>query len=254
MNKLKLFLLLFLLLPWICFAQEIPKIQIIKKITDKNGIEWQSKDSSKNYANYTKAQFLTVLNTDGYYESLVKPNIATDKQLNETESDQVKTALWNDGLVDEQSKVLKEGRKLIFEKLKPTKNDYKHDFERGTVYFTPTNRNYSYHKVIIPDDTTIKENNFSQRKPDTDAIQGKNLTFIDCNLVNIKIDASWTLINCNIAKIQRVIKQQINLGNETKLEISQQTYNSKTKNFEEIGIDEETIDNGDLNNRLLYFQ
>ena len=89
--------------------------------------------------------------------------------------------------------------------VEPAKNDYVDDYDRGTVYFTtelrkdgtPKNRNYSFQKVIIPDGTEIRECNFTQRNPKTQAIQGKNLTFIDCNLVNNVIDPSWKLESCN---------------------------------------------------------
>lgn len=88
----------------------------------------------------------------------------------------------------------------------PAKNDYIDDKNRGTVHFNfeksnPFNkealkmRNYSFHKVIIPDGTTIKGVNFTQAEPHTVAITGKNLTFIECNLKNVEIDPSWTLIN-----------------------------------------------------------
>lgn len=89
----------------------------------------------------------------------------------------------------------------------PAKNDYVDEFNRGTVYFNtekgnPFNpealkmRNYSFHKVIIPDGTTIKGVNFTQKEPHTVAITGKNLTFIECNLKNVEIDVTWTLIDC----------------------------------------------------------
>ena len=94
-----------------------------------------------------------------------------------------------------------EGRKLIHAELKPHKNDYKDDYDRGSVEHTPKCRNYSYHKIVIPDGTTIREVNFTQRKPNTQAISGRNLIFIDCNLVNVVVDPSWVLEGCNNAQI-----------------------------------------------------
>lgn len=73
--------------------------------------------------------------------------------------------------------------------------DYSHDLKRGTVAFDPEWKNYSYHTVVIPDGTKVVGCNFSQAVPRTDAIQGKNLTFVDCNHVNCLLDPSWTIIN-----------------------------------------------------------
>ena len=94
-----------------------------------------------------------------------------------------------------------EGRRLIHTELKPHKNDYKDDYDRGSVEHTPKCRNYSYHKIVIPDGTTIRDTNFTQRKPNTQAISGKNLIFIDCNLVNNVIDPSWNVSGCNCSQI-----------------------------------------------------
>jgi hypothetical protein len=96
----------------------------------------------------------------------------------------------------------------IHAELTPVKNDYVDDTSRGTVEFNTEKgnkfsgadelkcRNYSRHTVIIPDGTTVKGVNFSQIEPYTNAIIGKNLTFISCNLKNVVIDKSWTLIDC----------------------------------------------------------
>lgn len=112
--------------------------------------------------------------------------------------------------VDEQEFVditlKKQGRLLIHCHLTPAKNDYKHDFDRGTVHYTTKSQNYSFHKVIIPDNTVIDGGNFTQRDPNTDAIAGKYLIFKECTLVNVKIDPSWALISCNTSQIKAVIK------------------------------------------------
>jgi len=94
-----------------------------------------------------------------------------------------------------------EGRGLVHIAVKPSKNDYTDDKHRGTVEYTPNCRNYSFHKVIIPDGTIIREANFTQRDIDTDAIQGEDLNFIECNLVNVLINPSWKLESCNTCQV-----------------------------------------------------
>lgn len=96
---------------------------------------------------------------------------------------------------------------IIFKTLTLVKDDYKDEYNRGTVAFVADKgnkfnpealkvRNYSFHKLAIPDGTTIKSVNFTQKLPHTVAITGKNLTFIECNLKNVEIDKSWILIDC----------------------------------------------------------
>lgn len=129
-------------------------------------------------------------------EAIEKPNIEADKILTKTEQAQVKEYLGG----------------KIFEELHPAKNDYVDENDRGTVEFNPSKTvvsvfgetrevfeasNYSNYKVVIPDGTILKNINFSQEKPFTESISGKNLTFIECNLTNVKIDSSWTLIRSN---------------------------------------------------------
>lgn len=121
--------------------------------------------------------------------TLKKPVIDETKTLNAEEKDLVEKTLKQNG------------RGLIHIALKPAKNDYQDDKHRGTVDYTPACHNYSFHKVIIPDGTIIKETNFTQREMDTDAIQGENLTFIDCNMVNVRIKASWHLESCNTTTV-----------------------------------------------------
>jgi hypothetical protein len=236
------------------------KNTLATSVTDKDGKTWVA-PTVKDYKTYAKQVFTISLNASGYYETLAKPNIVEDKLLTEEESKQVKTALWNCGLVDETNKVVKEGRKLIFEQAKPAKNDYKHDYDRGTIHFTielrkdgtPLLRNYSFHKVIIPDGTTIKECNFSQRKADTEAISGKNLTFIECNLVNNKIDPTWTIECCNISQHKREITKQTDLedgGTELEVTIS---FKDKDGKFVMPKKKIELVDNSVLSNYLLYF-
>jgi hypothetical protein len=223
-------------------------------LTSKDGLSLTPIDDKTDYKEYTKESFSTTLTQDGVYVSVHKPDIDKTKLLTQEESEQVKTSLWNEGLVDEKEKKVFAGRKLIFKELLPAKNDYKHDFDRGTVHYTPKNRNYSFHKVIIPDDTVVRDSNFSQRVADTEAISGKNLTFIDCNLVNVKVDASWTLQCCNNCQIKRELASQQNLGDgTTKLVISHKVRDKKTNEFVEVAVNEETIGNDKLQNQLIYF-
>lgn len=78
--------------------------------------------------------------------------------------------------------------------------DYAHDLQRGALEYMPGWFNYSLHTVAIPDGTILRECNFSQWKPGTDALSGKNLTFEDCNLTNCLIDPTWKLNRCNTAQ------------------------------------------------------
>ncbi len=120
--------------------------------------------------------------------SYKKPVIDEAKILSEEEKDVVEHTLKN------------EGRKLVHIALRPIKNDYKDDYDRGTVNYTSACRNYSFHKVVIPDSTTIKEANFTQRIK-RQAIEGKNLRFEECNLVNNIIDPTWILVSCNTTEV-----------------------------------------------------
>lgn len=90
---------------------------------------------------------------------------------------------------------------LIHKELVPTKNDYCDNYDRGSVDYSEKCKNYSFHKIIIPDGSVISGCNFSQRKPNTSAISGKNITFSECNLINNVIDETWKLNECNISQI-----------------------------------------------------
>jgi len=128
----------------------------------------------------------------GQISVVEKPVIDTDKILTSVEQGQVKEYLSG----------------KIFKDLTPVKNDYINNDNRGTVKFNPKksvnilgrevfdSSNYSNHRVIIPNNTIIKEVNFSQNKPHTTAIIGKNLHFIGCNLGNVEIDPTWTFEHC----------------------------------------------------------
>lgn len=78
--------------------------------------------------------------------------------------------------------------------------DYDNDLKRGGVSFYNGFFNYSFCNVTIPDGATLTDCNFTQIQPDTDCITGENLTLIDCNLSNVKINPSWTLTDCNTSQ------------------------------------------------------
>ncbi len=111
---------------------------------------------------------------------------------------------------------------LISKHHTPAKNDYIDNYDRGTVLFNSIKglnsygrevfeaSNYSYHKILIPNGTTIKDVNFSQKNYDTDAIEGEDLIFEHCNLVNILIHPSWVLISCNTTqKKEEIIANEL---------------------------------------------
>lgn len=101
----------------------------------------------------------------------------------------------------EELKTLLKG--IISIRLTPARNDYVDNFNRGTVEYNPYERNYSYQKVIIPDGTIITGKNFTQANAHTVTIIGKNLTFKDCQMINVEVDPSWTLVNSSNYHIRR---------------------------------------------------
>ena len=170
---------------------------------------------------------------------LKKPDIPAIKKLSKDEQKLVENSLKN------------QGRKLIHKELKPLYNDYQHDFNRGTVEYTPNCKNYSFHKIIIPDGTIIKESNFSQKEPHTQAIIGKNLTFTKCNLVNIEPDATWIIQDSNNCQIKNIKKSEseIDSGKQKKVIVSHQVEVNGI--FEEIELYEEIVNSGDDYNLFL---
>lgn len=83
-------------------------------------------------------------------------------------------------------------------------SNYIHDLDRGTIEYDATWGNYSYHKVQVPSGTIISGGNFSQLSPRTEAIIVVGLpdvvTFIRCNLTNIKIHSGWIIQKCNTSQ------------------------------------------------------
>ena len=133
-------LIIFFLMCGICFAGEVK--------FDKDKSEYTDSKNKK----YSVIEVPLV--SDYSYQ---QPDIDKTKALTKDEQDVVEFSLKENG------------RKLVHKELKHKKNDYKHDFDRGTVEYTPRCRNYSFHKVTISDGTTIIEANFSQKKSDTEA-------------------------------------------------------------------------------------
>lgn len=244
----------------------------MKSAIDKDNKEWREIENTDviktdkgyvldpKYKDYEFIKFSLDLNSDGYYSTLSKITSDKDKLLSEEEIRQEKLFLSNCGLIDDKNKKIKEGRKLIHKELFPAKSDYKHDFDRGTVHYTPKCRNYSYHKVIIPDGTVIKETNFTQRIPYTLAVEGKNLTFIDCNLANILCDVSWVRQGCNNNQIKHILtfqgdwlKNGTIVGKMYKESIQVgEKYNKGV--YKETTVKDTFILNEELNNQLLRFE
>jgi hypothetical protein len=173
---------------------------------------------------------------------LKKPDINETKLLDKDEQEVVEFALKQNG------------RRLVHCELKHAKNDYKHDFDRGTVEHTHKARNYSFHKVIIPDGTTILETNFCQKEPHTPAIEGKYLTFINCNLVNVATDPTWTMQGSNNCQIKRIKKSEedavddkgAKVEGRKKIVISHQVENPKVRGeFKEVCEDIDGVELGD---------
>lgn len=176
-----------------------------------------------------------------------KPNVEPDKILTKEEQVVVKEYL--------------EGK--IFKELQPAKNDYISYVDRGTVKFNSkkgTNilgrevfeaSNYSFHKLVIPDGTVVNEVNFTQREPHTVAITGKNLTFVNCNLVNVEKGPSWTLISCNNAQIKRILISDIDNGDTHTLTISHRV--EKEGLFTEVDRYEEIISANDYTDAIARF-
>lgn len=220
------FLIIFLLFTSVCFAGEI---EVTKVKYDKDKPEYIDKNN-KSYA-------ITEIPLVSDY-SYKKPVIDETKTLTKDEQDVVEFSLKENG------------RKLVHKELRHIKNDYKNDFDRGTVEYTPKCRNYSFHKVIIPDGTIIKETNFTQKEPYTQAIQGRNLTFIECNLANNLIDPDWTINgkkNMGAIQFKRIKKSETGLEDGRKrIIISHQVMEDKTNGkFVEVAEDIEEVNIGD---------
>jgi len=213
------FLLIFLLLTSVCWAEDIVKVHY-----DKTKPEYTDKSNKK----YPIVEIPLV--SDYAYK---KPVIDEAKTLNKDEQDVVEFSLKENG------------RRLVHTELKHAKNDYKNDYDRGTVEYTPKCRNYSFHKVIIPDGTVVRESNFTQKEPHTQAIQGKNLVFESCNLVNVQADPTWIITGSNNCQIKRIKKSEETLEDGSKKIIISHQVEQEDKTYKEVATDEEVTNNSD---------
>lgn len=95
--------------------------------------------------------------------------------------------------------------------------DYAGEFHRGSVEYDIKWSNYSFHKVIVPSRTTIKNANFAQIAPNTEVfdrtpgIYGHNLTFINCNLTNVKTYPDWELIDSSNGQADFIEEDMVDL-------------------------------------------
>lgn len=127
-------------------------------------------------------------------------------------------------LTKEEQKQVKEYLKgKINPRLTPAKNDYKNEYDRGTVELSECS-NFSYQKVLFLDGEIIKNKNFSQLRPNTVISTAKNLIFERCNLVNVYIDPSWTLIDCNKKQKKLLIKSTKDTEYGKEIILSHQTW------------------------------
>lgn len=216
--------------------------------TDQNGVVWTLEQLGIDYSSYEEVLIDVMF------------NLNTTEVLNKDDCDLVKVALNSPTLIDEVGKRKITGGNLISNLLTPAKYDYVDDFDRGSVYFTselrndgtPENRNYSYHKVIIPDGEIIINCNFTQKEPDTDCITGGNLTFRSCNLKNVKIDGKWILEDCSTGNFKRKLISQEDLGEGvTKVVVSLEI--EKEGKFEEIERYDELILSEKISTELLKY-
>lgn len=87
--------------------------------------------------------------------------------------------------------------------------DYINPVDRGTIEFSSEWKNYSFHKIKVPDGIGLRDMNFTQISPDTDAFDrtlgfGHNLEFVECNLANVRVYDDWTVNGCFTAQIDFV--------------------------------------------------
>jgi len=135
----------------------------------------------------------------------------------------------------------------------PVKADYMNAVDRGTIKFDVTLHNYSYHKVMIPDGTIVKDCNFSQVNPHTVAVSGKDLTFENCNLNNVEIDASWRLIHSSNAQLKKVLVSQTEAADGNVIIVYSNQKELQDGKFEEIAQHSETVFSNSLSDALLKY-
>lgn len=86
----------------------------------------------------------------------------------------------------------------------------------GTVacrVFSPSWKNYSFHKVRIAPETVLFGCNFTQTIPNTSAIiitgPPDSVTFIESNLCNVRINPGWVLQGCNTCQSWIVAQDEL---------------------------------------------
>lgn len=209
----------------VCYADDLVKVKYDKT---------KPKYIDKNNKHYSIQEIQLVSDY-----AVKKPVIDEAKILDDAEKDVVEFSLKENG------------RRLVHKELRHAKNDYKNDFERGTVEYNPKCRNYSFHKVIIPDGTVVRDTNFTQKEPHSQAIQGKNLTFIDCNLVNVEKDPTWIIQGSNNCQIKRIKKSEEDLAGGSKKIIISHQVEGEDRKFIEVSEDLETTSDADSYNLLI---
>jgi len=136
--------------------------------------------------------------------------------LTSTEKQQLDSRGWRDRRIGEYPPVAKDCRPA----------DYTQDLSRGTLEYNVAWRNYSFHKINISAGTVIRRCNFSQAIPNTECIVVLGLppvlTFIDCNLCNVKTKPEWILQNCLTVQ-SWIISVQQNIIDETGKIVGQET-------------------------------
>lgn len=151
----------------------------------------------------------------------------------------------------------------IRKELTPLKNDYNNDFDRVTVeYHTgmrtdklgrtfPVVMNYAYHKVIIPDGTTVENRTFLAKNPDSEIVFGKNLTFINCRLTNVKLDPTWILIDTPNHQIKRDVISIVDNGETSTVTVVNRI--KKGNDYVDQSTEVNEVLNGDLDQYLLTY-
>lgn len=122
--------------------------------------------------------------------------------LNQAEKNQLQSRGWRDRRLGEYPPVAQDCRP----------GDYQNNLSRGTISYDLIWRNYSFHNVIIPSGTVVKNCNFTQSRPKTlciTVVGGNVLKFISCNLGNVDIEPNWEIVGCNTCQFWIVEKEEL---------------------------------------------
>jgi hypothetical protein len=133
------------------------------------------------------------------------------------------------------------------------RNDYVNDYDKGTVRYRGdraknmkgrmVNRssNYAFHKVDIQDGTTIRGVIFAQKEPQTVISTAENLTFIDCNMNNVKKQPTWTYIRSTHHQIRTRVISDVDNGDGT-FDLTIRKMRGRKGNFTEMVRETRTVD------------